>query len=120
MNILDLPDIALNPLDGTTYIVQGGLDKSISTDNLLNVAHNQSVRFNSQALTTGLNTINFSDRSGQVDFADTDYLVIPYAFDVDGIPTPVTLPPAGKAVSGFTVNNESGVDLTFNYIAIKL
>lgn len=121
MNILDLTQ-ALNPLNGSLYIVIGGSDYYIETDDLLNLQTNQSIRFNSQSITAvaTAQTINFSDRSGQVAFADANYMIIPYAYDSDGVLTPVKVPDSGKSASGFTVTNESGVALTFNYIALKL
>lgn len=117
MNILDLTQ-ATNPANGKIYIVISGSDYYIDFDDFMNIHFNQSVRYNSQALSTGANTINFTDRAGQVAFSDANYMVIPYTFDSSGVFTPVVI--SSLTATGFTVTNSSGVSLTLNYFAIKL
>jgi len=114
---------ATNPLAGIFYLIQGGLDKWIDYDDLFNLAvDNPSFKFGSESLGAGSSpqSIDFTNRAGQTAFADATFMILPFAFDVDGVFTPVTIVPASKVAGGFDVVNESGVALTFNYLCFKL
>lgn len=121
-NILDGTKIT-NPLLAQFYAVQGGLDCYIDSEDLLDLQYNnKALKFDSVALTSAgtAQTIDFTARSGQTAFADATYMIMPFAFDGDGVNTPVKIVPSSKVAGGFQVVNESGVALTFNYICFKL
>lgn len=111
---------ASNPIGGSLYIVIGGLDYYIDIDDLANLQTNQSIRFNQETLPSGSSKVLFATRTGQGDFADTNYLLICSAVDSNGLLAPVKVPVSGYDVDGFDVENESGISLTFKYIALKL
>jgi len=83
---------------------------------------NPSFKFGSESIGSGSSPqfIDFTNRTGQTAFADAVYMILPYAYDTDGIFTPLKIPDSGKAAGGFDVVNESGVALTFNYLCFKL
>lgn len=119
-NINDITTELINGAGAKIYAGNGIIDVFMLFENLVAAKYNVSLKFNSQAIPDGETTVNFTDKVGQAAYPDADYIIFPYAHDVDGVLTPVKIPPGDKTATGFKVDNESGVALTFIYLTIHL